>query len=145
MHVLLVGGAASRRLRLARTFHESSPSGEGPLVALSCGRDEALLAESLRARLLIAAGDRNAIDPLAACARGTLFLDHVEQLSVDSQRLLLAVLRGADAERMWVGRLIAGSGIGWKELVSGERFLRSLLDCLDKVRWVLGPNNSRRR
>ncbi len=140
MNVLLTGGSAQGRAALARTLHDSSPVASGPFVRLDCREDELLLAASLRLRRSSAAG--RAFDPLRACARGTLYLDRVEALSRDTQRLLAATLgeptEGAPA---WVGRLIAGCGVELMGACDEGQFLRELFDVLDKVSWVLDPES----
>ena len=78
---------------------------------------------------------RRALRPWA-----TLFLDQVECLSLDSQRLLLvlaqrlggAAITGGDAP--CAGRLITGNPNGLAEAVASGRFLSELLDALDRVR-----------
>jgi len=144
VHVLLAGGSSGGRAALAQAFHETSPVSTGPLLMLDCRHDEGMLAESASRRLSVAAATDRAGDPLRGTERGTLFLDHIEALSPEVQRLLLEVLRErGTAPGTWVGRLIAGWGGGQGDGASGERLFRQLLDCLDKVRWELGPVISR--
>ncbi|TMQ68847.1 MAG: hypothetical protein E6K81_16220 [Candidatus Eisenbacteria bacterium] len=134
----LVGGTAARRDQVARAFHRESPLHDGPFVSVDCGSDE----ERLRAALegWLEPGEAKEPNPYQAAERGTLFLDQVERLSLDSQRLLLvlaqrlggAAITGGDAP--CAGRLITGNPNGLAEAVASGRFLSELLDALDRVR-----------
>jgi len=71
--------------------------------------------------------------------RGTVFVDAVEALSHESQRLLLILLeRLAEAsalgENRPIGRLIAGSRTNLEQEVAAGRFLPQLYDAINKVR-----------
>src|SRR2546427_190653 len=79
-------------------------------------------------------------NPCRAAERGTLYLDQVDRLSLDTQRLLVALARrlgggpitGGDAP--CAGRLVTGNPSGLAEAVAAGRFLSELLDALDRVR-----------
>jgi DNA-binding NtrC family response regulator len=136
--VMVVGGSTERRDQVARAFHRESPLHDGPFVSVDCGHDE----ERLRAALTAWLEPDSAAEPnpYRAAERGTLYLDQVERLSPDSQRLLLALARrlgggpitGGDAP--CAGRLITGNPNGLAEAVAAGRFMSELLDALDRVR-----------
>ena len=139
---MVVGGTADRRVQVARAFHRESPLRDGPFVSVDCEREE----EQLRAALLdwTGAASGSEPNPYRAAERGTLFLDQVERLSPDSQRLLLALARrlggpvgGGDAP--CAGRLVTGNPAGLAEAVASGRFMPALLDALDRVRVQLEP------
>ncbi len=131
------------RNQVARAFHRESPLRSGTFVAVDCTSDE----ERLRASLLAWTGAAGESDPhpFRAAEQGTLFLDPVERLSLDAQRLLLALARRlhgepvGGAEGPCAGRLVVGNPRGLAEVVSEGRFLSALLDALDKVRVELEP------
>jgi DNA-binding NtrC family response regulator len=139
--VLVVGGTVERRDQVARAFHQESPLRTGPFVYVDCARDED--------RLRVALEDWMAapteligtpMNPYRDAEQGTLFLDPVEKLSLDTQRLLLALARrlhgapGADTDAPCVGRLVSGNPRGLGDAVSEGRFMAALYDALDKVR-----------
>ena len=142
-NVLVVGGNASLRDQVARAFHRESPLRNGAFVPVDCARDE----ERLRASLMIWTAEDNASGPhsLQAAEQGTLYLDAVERLSLDSQRLLLALARRLHGEPLGgpegpcAGRLVVGNPRGLDEVVSEGAFLPALHDAVDKVRVELEP------
>jgi len=139
-HVLVMGGTAERRAAMARAFHVESPLRAGPFLCVDCGHDEPAVQRAIRCWL--SSIDRHSSDnPLRASERGTLFLDRIEELSEETQRLLLALVRAhaSGVSDAWAGRLATGSAVELERAVAGGRFLSSLFDCLDKVRIVLGP------
>jgi len=139
--VLVVGGTAERREQVARAFHQESPLRTGAFVRGDCVRDE----EPLRAALEEwTAADITAIgshtNPFTAAEHGTLYLDPVERLSSDAQRLLLALARRLHGEPVGnpdlpcAGRLVTGNPRGLSEAVAEGHFMAALYDALDKVR-----------
>lgn len=135
---MVVGGTADRRDQVARAFHRESPLHDGPFVNVDCGQEEERLRSALQGWLEPgAAAEPN---PYRAAERGTLYLDQVERLSADSQRLLLVLARrlgggpitGGDAP--CAGRLVTGNPNGLAEAVAAGRFMPELLDALDRVR-----------
>jgi DNA-binding NtrC family response regulator len=145
-HVLVMGGDHFERARIARAFHEGSALHRGPLVHVRCDRRPGTLVRALHSWLGMGAVDQ-AANPLRGAERGTLFVDSVESLGPEAQRLLLVFLGRcqegsvlpeiADSSFSWGGRLIAGSSVDLTEAVKGGAFLAALHDCLDKVRIVL--------
>ena len=75
---------------------------------------------------------------MRACARGTLFLDHLEALSLESQRPLLALLNRFDPHNGPCARLTVGCASDPGLAVHAGVLLPALLDRLDKVRIELG-------
>jgi DNA-binding NtrC family response regulator len=139
--VLVMGGTAERREQVARSFHQESPLHVGAFVRVDCTRDEDRLRVALQewtAAATPTAGSE--MNPYCAAEQGTLYLDPVEQLSPDTQELLLALAHrlhggpvgGDDAP--CAGRLVTGNPTGLAEAVSAGRFMAALYDALDKVR-----------
>ena len=137
-NVLIVGGTAAQRAEVARAFHRESPLCGGSFVAVDCRDDQERLRMALEG--WAAASDSSDPNPFAAAEHGTLYLDPIEQLSPDTQRLLLGLARRLHGEsvgrreRPCAGRLVAGNPRGLPALVSEGRFLPALQDALDKVR-----------
>jgi DNA-binding NtrC family response regulator len=133
--VLVQGGTAARRATMARAFHEQSPVHAGAFSALDCAHEESLLASALRCWLSVI--ERGSPDnPLRACSHGTLFLDHIECLSPETQRLLHLLLCHRE-EDTGCARLTVGSHVDLDEAVANGTFLPELLDGVDKIRIVL--------
>ena len=144
IHLLVLRGAAAERAHIANAFHRESPLRLGPFVALRCDRDETRLQAALRGSL--AGADRDlGENPLRASEGGTLFLDGVERLSLETQRLLVGFLSGLSSANSsgealaWAGRLAVGSAADLAGEVEAGRFLPSLYDSIDKIRIELGP------
>lgn len=138
-NVLVVGGTAQRRDQVARAFHQESPLRAGPFVSVDCTSEEDRLRSALQG-WTSAPSTASDVNPYRAAEQGTLYLDPVEQLSPDTQRLLLALARrlhgepvGGD-ETPCAGRLVTGNPMGLAEAVSAGRFMAALYDALDKVR-----------
>lgn len=135
-HLLILGGTSEARLDVARAFHSSSPARFGRLVTLDARTDEARLARALESWL---AAPRPVCPqgPIGASEGGTLFVDSLESLGANTQRMLLAFAKqtcDAEGEEHWVGRLAAGNDRPLDEAVDRGRFSLELLDALDKVR-----------
>lgn len=143
IHLLLLGGTPSERAEVAIAFHRESPVRYGAFVTARADRDEASLQAGLRG-WLSSADPEPGRSLLRAADGGTLLIDFVERLSLDSQRLLLRFLRrlapagDAGEAPAWAGRLAVGSSLDLEAEVSAGRFLPSLHDSLDKIRVDLG-------
>lgn len=137
-NVLVVGGTPERRDQVARAFHLESLLRAGAFVHVDCAREEPRLRAALRGWTSSAPGSE--LNPLRAAAQGTIYLDSVEQLSSDTQGLLLAFARRLQTappsagETSCPGRLVTGNPTGLARAVSEGRFLAALFDALDKVR-----------
>lgn len=138
-NLLVTGGVREERERIARTFHDSSRIRGGPFVSADATRPSwpALLLRALSGSL-----HQDPDDDFRRSDGGTLFLDGVDRLSHECQRLLLEfLLRGRSEsarDGRWAGRIVAGSGTDLRALVARGRFLAPLHDTLDKLHVDLG-------
>jgi DNA-binding NtrC family response regulator len=142
-HLLLVGGAAGERERLAFAFHLGSPLKCGPFVRLEAERDEDRLRCALEHALSAVTCERPD-NPLRESEGGTLFLDRVSHLSLATQHVLLRVLASlpaAAAAATWpcFSRLAVGSDEPLEDAAAAGRFHPALFDILDKIRVELRP------
>jgi DNA-binding NtrC family response regulator len=135
--VLIVGGTELRRAEMAKAFHDQSPVRTGLFTTLACMTEEPILEVALRCWLSATAPGIEE-NPLRACARGTLFLDQLESLSMRSQRPLLALLNRLDPHNGPCARLTVGCASDPGLAVNAGLLLPALLDRLDKVRIELG-------
>lgn len=154
MNVLILGGSPEERLAVASAVHRDSRPGGGSLVAVDARQDDGRVRRGLEAWI----SDRGAEtedDFLRFSDLGTLFVDSIASLSVETQRLMLAFTRRLadrffdDSETSWFGRLAVGETRGLPAAVAQGRFSTALYDALDKVRIELprrganAPNETR--
>ena len=136
VNLLLIGGDEIDRLEVATRFHHESRLGRGPLISARAPEDSPRLGRAILRALH--RGIPRPDDVLHASEGGTLFLDRLDLLGRDEQRLLLEFLTRGRAdyspEYGWAGRLAAGSACDLETLCAEGRFLPALLDALDKIR-----------
>ena len=134
-NLLVAGAHAADRVQVAREFHESSRLRRGPFVVASARSQDWTL---VFFRALSGQPRIDLSSPLAAAESGTLFIDEIEALPHDAQRLMLEFLnRGRSVgarDSGWAGLIAVGSAddLGWR--VARGEFLPALYDSLDKIR-----------
>lgn len=137
-NVVVIGGTTERRIQVARAFHRESPLRGSEFAVIDARVDD----ERLMSALLAWTGDVRATEanPLGSARHGTLFIDHVERLSPETQRLLLGLAErilgepSAPVDAQGPGRIVAGNPGSLAAAVAEGRFSDSLYDALDKVR-----------
>lgn len=148
---LVIGRSAGERESVARAMHREQRGPDGPFLRIDCRSEERLVRQALQGWL---AGSRNSSPQfLARLESGSLFLDGVEVLGVESQSLLLdfvnrvsrvvGVVEGAPdgPSQPWKGQLIAGSEFELRRAVRDRGYLSGLADRLEQVRIVLDPED----
>jgi DNA-binding NtrC family response regulator len=149
-NVLVLYGTRAGRDRVARSFHSSSANPAGTYYRFDCAEEEDRLRSTMRAWI---AADGCADEPAALLGdgRGTLFLDAVDVLSGECQRLLLIFSKrlteaAVSGQAPPIGRLITGSPTNLESEVAAGRFAAQLYDALNKVRVDLrrAPTDSSR-
>ena len=137
IHLLLQGGSAEERMRLAWEFHRGSPLMRGPFVRIEAAHDEERLRCALEHALSAVTCERPD-NPLRESEGGTLFLDDVSRLSLPTQHLLLRFLAGlagaGEVTGPCFGRLAVGSAEPLEAATAEDRFDLALFDILDKIR-----------
>jgi DNA-binding NtrC family response regulator len=146
-HVLVLHGTKAGRHRTARAFHEAGVRPAAPFLELDCSASEGGLDSTLRAWIAESEVARGAGEAVRD-ERATLFLDGVEDLSPECQRLVLILINrlaqsATFGEQLPFGRVIAGSRIDLSRAVDAGRFLPHLYDAMNKVRVEL--HRSRKR
>lgn len=133
-NVLALGGAAADRRAIVLALHRASRLRELPFCAVDARTEQLVLHASLMRWLRHEEGPA----PLA-CERGTLFMDEIQHLAHELQRLLLAYARRLEDlppdARLGPGpaRLAAGCRGDLAVHVLSGSFLAPLHDSLDKM------------
>lgn len=138
--LLVTGGQAEHRRAVALSFHDAGPLRGGPFVHVDCRRDESRLQSALEGCLTGAAAGSGPSVVLAAWG-GTLYLDRVAALTLQTQKLAQCALHRACADESdgWPLRISAGDDEDPAVAVRNGRFLPGLYDALDKIRVELDP------
>ena len=143
---LVIGRNAGERESVARALHRSNREADGPFLKVQAAEEEALLKQALEGWLQGAStGESPRL--LDRLEHGSLFLDQVEALGSESQRLLLEFLEAEDAgdspaRQPWKGQLITGSESSLRGAVKEGRFDSNLALRLERVRIVLDPEQA---
>lgn len=133
-NLLVTGGDAEERARVAREFHVAGRLRRGPFVAASPRSADWV---QLFFQALSDPSSLEFESPLRRAEGGTLFLDEVDGLGGHAQRLLLEFLqhgrsRGA-RDSGWAGLIAVGAHDDLRSTVARGRFLAPLHDALDKI------------
>ena len=133
--VMIRGETGSGKEVCARALHAQSAVSNGPFVAINCAAIPAtlILAELFGSVEGAFTGARQRSGLIAAAHRGTLFLDELGELSLESQAALLRVLErrevipvgGVKARRVEF-RLISATHQPLEELIRQRRFREDL-------------------
>ncbi len=154
LNLVIHGETGSGKEYLARAFHQESPRGNQPFVALNCAAIPATLIESELFGYLpgsfSGAGSKGHQGLIQQADGGTLFLDEIGDMPLALQTRLLRVL--AEGEVMPVGatrpqpvniRVISASHHALDQLVACGEFRRDLYYRLAGARITLPPLRQR--
>ncbi len=152
--VLIQGESGAGKERVARALHRVSGRAAGPFVAVACGAvPEGLLEGELFGvcQGAYTGADRDREGLLDRAGNGTLFLDEVEELSLESQAALLRVLQerefrplGGGAARPLRARVLGATRIDLAEAVQKGEFREDLYFRLAVVPVQVPPLRERR-
>lgn len=134
--VLIEGETGTGKELIARAIHENSRRRQRPLVKINCGAISAGLVESElfgHEKGAFTGAIEQRIGRFELANGGTIFLDEVSELPLDTQVKLLRVLQEGEFERVGSSktievdvRIIAASNKSLKELVKSGSFRADL-------------------
>lgn len=152
--ILLTGETGVGKSRFARWLHEQSPRKNGPFVTLSLGSTPGPLRHARlfgHAKGAFTGADTAARGAIDEATDGTLFLDDVDGLDIEGQRMLLEVLDsgqwsplGASRPKRAEIRFIVATHVDLDSLVEAGAFRRDLMYRLDTLRLHLPSMDQRR-
>ncbi len=151
--VLITGESGTGKELVARAIHERSPWKNGPFVAINCGAIPTTLIGSelfgYEKGAFTGASTRK-IGRIEAAANGTVFLDEIGDLPLETQVHLLRFLQERTIERIGScksitinTRVIAATNINLHEAVAEKRFREDLFYRLNVLTLALPPLRER--
>ncbi len=152
--VLIRGESGSGKELVARAIHFSSPRREGPFVCLNCAAiTETLLESELfgHERGAFTGATEKKIGKFEAAHQGTIFLDEIGEMAVNTQSKLLRVLEGHPFERVGGStpirvdvRVVAATNQPLEKAMQEGRFRRDLFYRLQVIEIRIPPLRERR-
>lgn len=151
--VLLRGESGTGKELIAHVIHKNSPRNNGPLVTVHCAALAAGLLESelfghVKGAFTGAHADRTGRFELAH--GGTIFLDEIGDISLETQVKLLRVLQQQEFERVGGGetirvdvRIIAATHQNLEQLIAERKFREDLYYRLNVISVTLPPLRER--
>ncbi len=152
--VLIEGETGTGKELIARLIHRNSARADYPFVAVDCGAITPTLIETELFGALRGAytgSDRDRIGYFEAAHRGTIFLDEVGEIELNSQLKLLRFLQereikpvGATKAKAIDVRVVAATNRDLKKLVDDGEFREDLWYRLNVIRIQVPPLRQRR-
>ena len=138
---LVIGKSAGERESVARALHRAHHGADGAFLRIQGAQEEPLFRQAIESWF---SGPSTEASPrlLDRLQQGSLFLDQVEALGTDSQKLLLEFLDREETSVAWKGQLITGSERSLHGAVKEGRFDENLALRLERVRIVLDPEQA---
>ena len=143
--VLLRGEPGTGKETMARLIHGASARRDGPFVAVNLAAIRETVAGLSDASDGLAERERPRAGWMTAAQAGTIFLESIDELSLEAQRELLRAVSSPDGLPVPLGaRIVATSCRDLGQLVAAGRFDEELHDLLSTVAIDLPPLRERR-
>ncbi|MBI1927542.1 sigma-54-dependent Fis family transcriptional regulator [Candidatus Poribacteria bacterium] len=150
--ILIVGEPGTGKVLMGRIIHQASPRQDKPFIAVSCAiAPETLLESDLfgHERGAFTGAVQRKIGQIEGADGGTLCLDEIERLTLNSQGKLLRFMHSGEFERVGGSerisadvRIVALSHLGTQELA--KRLERHLFETLSVITLELTPLRERK-
>ncbi|MFH2054629.1 MAG: sigma 54-interacting transcriptional regulator, partial [bacterium] len=150
--VLILGESGTGKELIAELIHREGNRADGPFVMLNCSTLEGSLLESE----LFGVAKKAVTDVLGregkfeAADGGTVFLDEIAEMPINTQAKLLRVLEGKGFERLGSNetiqvefKLVAATNANLKELIAAGKFRQDLYYRIQTVELLLPPLRER--
>lgn len=151
--VLLTGETGTGKTHLAQLLHDCSPRKDEPFISVPCGAQPANLIESSffgHVRGAFTGADRNKEGKFAAAKNGTILLDEIDTLPLETQAGLLRVIEtgeyeplGSNETRHSQARVVVASNWDLDEATRDGRFRQDLYYRLNVMSFHLPPLRER--
>ena len=151
--ILITGETGTGKTHLAQVIHARSSRRQKPFVVVPCGALSATLIESEmfgHVRGAFTHAERERIGRFAQVEDGTLLLDEIDCVPLDSQARLLRACEervfepvGSDASKTFRGRLIVASNRPLEQEVEAGRFRSDLYYRLNVIDFHIPPLRGR--
>lgn len=152
--VLITGESGTGKELVAQAIHQSSPRRQGPFVTVNMAAvPESLIESELfgHAKGAFTGASQSRIGKYAAADSGTLFVDEIGDLALQSQAKLLRVLEnqrvtpvGSNADRKVDVRVVAATNKTLDKMIAQGRFREDLYYRLDVIHLHLPPLRERK-
>lgn len=150
--ILITGESGTGKELFAKAIHYASPRSEGPFVTVNCGAiPEDILANELFGYMADETGRQGKPGKFEMANGGTIFLDEIGDVSMQTQVEILHVLQNMKYQRAGSGesvvadvRVIAASNKDLSELVKKGQFRADLYYKLSVIPMHISPLRERR-
>jgi len=152
--VLLEGESGTGKEMIANLIHENSPRSSGPFIRVNCGALAKSILESELFGVVKGAytgADRDRAGYFEAADGGTIFLDEIGELDLESQVRLLRVIEEREVVRIGSTqpiqidvRIVAATNRNLMEEVDKEKFREDLFYRIAVIRLNLPPLRERK-
>lgn len=150
---MIIGEVGTEKELIAKTLHYQSPRNSHPFISVRCDSSELLFECELFGleNITLHGSDGPEMGKLEQANKGTIFLDEVTQISMQTQKRLLRFIERGKMERIGSyqpisldARLIAASSKNLEDAVASGEFLDELYHYLNPIKIEVSPLRTRK-